>query len=122
MLALGELVRITGLPLRAGTFDGSMCTYEAKDGTGALSVGLQDLPRTSGYIDHLKGLDVGTGVTVPGAEDAAAVTVTSGSGGSRATRIALVAKVGHLRLSVVLTSKHPSLDTAVRVAELVIGE
>ena len=116
-LDLQTLSRLTELRLRPGTFDGAACAWEAKDGHGTLVMSFGEAERTSGYIDHLKSLDFGEAVTVAGADDAAGVTITAGAEGL--TRVAVVAKIGRDRLSVILTSANPSLETAVQIAELV---
>jgi hypothetical protein len=110
---------ITGLPLQPGTFDGAICTWDAKDGSGTLVMSLGTAPPTSAFIERVHALDIGEAVTVGGAEAATAVTITSGSGTSRTTRVALAARVHHDRLTVILTGRNANLDTAVRIAELV---
>jgi hypothetical protein len=119
VLDLQDLVRITGLRLEPGTFDGAACGWRTKDERGTVTMSYGSAKQTAAYIEELESLDIGTAVTVAGAEDAAAVTLTCGSGSSRSTRVGLVAKVGHRRLSVTLTSKDATLEMAIALAELV---
>jgi hypothetical protein len=74
---------------------------------------------TARYIEELQDLDVGEPVDVAGAEDAAAVTIISGSGANRSNRVAVVAKVGNERLTVILTGRDANLDRVIELAELV---
>lgn len=115
-----SLSRITGLRLDAGVFDGAICAWVDRDERGTLTMSLGRAEgSTTAYIREVESLDIGEEVTVAGADDAAAVTITSGAGASRSTRVALVAKVGRDRLTVVLTSRDANLDAVTTIAELV---
>jgi hypothetical protein len=118
-LDLRTLSDVTGMPFQAGTFDGAMCTWQAKDELGTLVMSLGEAERTAAYIEEVQDLDIGEEVDVTGADDAAAVTIMSGSGADRNTRVALAAKVGRQRLTVILIGKNANLETAVELAELV---
>jgi hypothetical protein len=119
VLDLRALVRLTGIRLRPGEFDGAACTWSERGGDTTLSASLYRAKATLRYIDELRELDAGEAVTVAGAQTAAAVSITTGSGRNRSTRIAVVARVGHSRLTVILSGRDPAMDTVVRVAELV---
>jgi hypothetical protein len=116
-LDVDTLSQISGLPLRPGTFNGATCVWEARDGSGTLTMSFGEAERTAGYIDRLKDADYGDAVTVAGADDAAAVTITVGANDE--TRVGVVARVGRDRLTVVLTGENPSVDVAIQIAELV---
>lgn len=119
-LDVATVSRISGLRLDAGVFDGAVCSWVDRDGRGTLGMSLGRAEgSTARYVEEVKSLDIGEEVTVAGTEDAAAVTITSGAGASRSTRVALVAKIGRDRLTVVLTSRDASLDAVVTIAELV---
>ena len=119
-LELATLSEITGLRLDDGVFDGATCTWT--DGErGALTMSLGVAEGTTRQIHEVKNLDIGEEVVVNGADDAAAVTIVSGSGASRSTRVALVAKVDRRRLTVVLTGRDASLDAVLTLAELATG-
>jgi hypothetical protein len=118
-LDLRALIRLTGIRLRPGEFDGTACTWSERGGDTTLLASLYRAKATLRYIDELKELDAGEAVTVAGAQAAAAVSITTGSGQNRSTRIAVVARVGHSRLTVILSGRDPAIETAVRVAELV---
>jgi hypothetical protein len=99
-----------------------ICTWTDADAPATLTASF-GLPEGSvaTYIDETKALDIAEEVTVAGADDAVAVTITSGSGASRTTRVALVAKVGRDQLTVVLVARRVSLDTVVAIAELAVA-
>lgn len=119
-LHVATVSQITGLRLDAGVFDGATCIWvdRGERGTLAMSLGRAE-GSTAAYVQEVKRLDIGEEVTVAGADDAAAVTITSGAGASRSTRVALVARIGRDRLTVVLTGRDSSLDAVVTIAELV---
>jgi len=119
VLDAGELSRITGMRLGDGTFDGAQCVWLAEGEVGSLTMSLGKGENTARYIEELQDLDVGEPVDIAGAEDAAAVTIISGSGSNRSNRVAVVAKVGSERLTVILTGRDANLDRAVELAELV---
>jgi hypothetical protein len=119
VLDAGELSRATGMRLGEGAFDGVQCVWLAEGEVGSLTMSLGKGENTARYIEELQALDVGEDVEVPGTEDAAVVTITSGAGSSRSKRVALVAKIGNERLTVILTSRDASLDRVLEVAELV---
>jgi hypothetical protein len=121
-LDLATLRRLTGLRLGAGAFDGARCTWTDPDGRETLTMGLGRAEGdAAAHVQEIKDLDIGEEVTVAGTDDAAAVTITSGSGESRTTRVSLVAKVGRDELTVVLTGRRASLETVVALAELATG-
>lgn len=119
-LDVAVLNGITDLQLDEGVFDGAACAWVDRDGRGTLSMSLGNAEGSdAAYIEEVKDLDIGDEATVAGADDAAAVTISSGSGASRSTRVGLVAKVGRDRLTVVLTSRDASVETVITIAELV---
>jgi hypothetical protein len=119
VLDAGELSRATGMRLGEGAFDGVQCIWMAENEVGSLAMSLGKGENTARYIEELQELDVGEDVEVPGTEDAAVVTITSGSGSNRSNRVALVAKIGNERLTVILTGRDASLDRLLEVAALV---
>jgi hypothetical protein len=116
VLSLGSLIRVTGMPLQAGTFVGKTCVLGTKDGSGQLTLNVQRARGITDYINHLKSIG-GVAVTVAGADNAAAITIPSGTG----SRIGLVAKIGNVSLNVSLTGKHISVDQVAAIAELITG-
>jgi hypothetical protein len=120
-LELATLGRLTGLELGDGAFDGAACTWTDPDAPGALTMSLGVAEGTVRQIQEVKGLDIGAEVSVAGTDDAAAVTIVSGSGASESTRVALVAKIGRERLTVILTGRDANLDAVIALAELVTG-
>jgi hypothetical protein len=119
VLDAGELSRITGMRLGDGTFDGVQCVWLAEGEVGSLTMSLGKGENTARYIEELQELDVGEAVDVAGAEDAAGVRIVSGSGANRSNRVAVVAKVGSERLTVILTGRDANLDRVVEIAELI---
>jgi hypothetical protein len=119
VLDAGELSRASGLRLGDGAFDGAVCVWEAENEAGSLTMSFGTGQNTARYIEELQALDVGEEVEVAGAEAAATVTITSGSGSSRTNRVAVVAKVGHERLTVILIARDANLDRVVEIAEMV---
>jgi hypothetical protein len=120
VLDAGELSRATGLRLGECAFDGAQAVWLAEGGdVGSLTMSLGRGENTARYIEELQALDVGEDVEVPGTEDAAVVTISSGSGSSRSNRVALVAKIGNERLTVILIARDASLDRVLEIAELV---
>jgi len=119
VLETGELSRATGMRLEDGTFDGVQCVWLAEDEVGSLTMSLGKGENTARYIEELQDLALGEDVEVPGTEDAAVVTITSGSGSNRSNRVALVAKIGNERLTVILAGRDASLDRVLEVAALI---
>jgi hypothetical protein len=91
----------------------------SEDDAGSLTMSLGIGENTARYIEELQALDVGDSVEVVGADDAATVTITSGSGANRNKRVAVVAKLGHERLTVILVGRDASLDRVIELAELI---
>jgi hypothetical protein len=121
-LDLATLSEVTGLRLAPGVFDGAVCAWVDRDERGTLTMSLgKPEGSTATYIEETLALDIAEEVTVAGADAAVAVTISTGSGANRSTRVGLVAEVGPDQLTVVLTTRDASVATVVALAGLATG-